>query len=83
MSDTPKTDDFAECWERQGVRQPLADFARELERENARLRKAAQHCRLFLADRKGYYATESDERKSIISELDDILSNIPMRNPEP
>jgi hypothetical protein len=46
-----------------------------IESENARLREAAQHCRLFIADRKGYHTSESEERKSIIAELDDILSN--------
>jgi hypothetical protein len=46
-----------------------------LKRENAKLRKVAQHCRLFIGDRKGYHDSEAKERKSIIAELDDILSN--------
>jgi hypothetical protein len=51
------------------------DIAERREQENARLRKVAQHCRLFISDRKGYHDSEAKERQSIIAELDDILSN--------
>ena len=77
MSDTPRTDKQVEL-HRFGptplkLDGPFADFARELERENAALREAliitterlSHHVRLPVPVAPGLYATSAEEKASL------------------